>query len=80
MSIEKQDDLGFVHEVTKSEHVLIHHNGQLAATLRGAKAAAFIKKMNSLTFSKQQQLMARVTGNYKRGNERFSKNHPRNRF
>ena len=26
-----------------------------------------------------QQLMARVTGNYKRGNERVARQHPRNR-
>lgn len=27
----------------------------------------------------EQQLMARVTGNYKRGNERVAREHPRNR-
>jgi hypothetical protein len=30
-------------------------------------------------FVSQQQLMARPTGSYKRGNERSTKNHPRNR-
>jgi hypothetical protein len=27
----------------------------------------------------EQELMARVTGNYRRGNERASRDHPRNR-
>jgi len=26
-----------------------------------------------------QELMARITGNYKRGNERIARDHPRNR-
>ena len=79
MSIEYQGDLGFVHRVTNYGNVLISHKGKLATTLRGSKAITFIEEMNALSFFEQQQLMARVTGNYKRGNERLSRNHPRNR-
>jgi len=79
LSIEYQDDLGFVHRVTKNRNVLISRKGKLAATLRGSKAIIFIEEMNALSFFEQQQLMARVTGNYKHGNERLSRNHPRNR-
>ena len=32
----------------------------------------------SRTAHDEQELMARVTGNYRRGNERTAKNHPRN--
>ena len=78
MSIEYQGDLGFVHRVIKNGNVSINHKGKLATTLRGSKAITFIEKMNASSFSEQQQLMARVTGNYKRGNERLSKKHPRN--
>ena len=68
-------DLGFVYTAVKNGNVLIKHHGKLATTLRGSKAGAFMRKMSLLDFKGQQQWMARVTGNYKRGNERLSKNH-----
>ena len=74
-----QGDLEFTHHINKNGDVLIAHHGKLATTMRGSKAAAFLAKMDKLTFPQQQQLMARATGNYKRGNERLSKNHPKNR-
>lgn len=54
----------------------IHHRGHLATTLRGQRAAAFLDEIGS---GDDQLLMARWTGNYKRGNERVARNHPRNR-
>jgi hypothetical protein len=72
-------DLGFAHTVSKNGTVLIRHHGKLATTLRGEKALAFAKKVASLTGAQQQQFMARLTGNYKRGNERLAKNHLKNR-
>lgn len=47
--------------------VVIRHHGRVATTLRGAAAARFLADVER---SDPQQLMARVTGNYKRGNER----------
>lgn len=79
MTENGESDLGFGYTPVKNGSVLIKHNGKLAATLRGTKAATFLKKMETLHFNEQQQWMARVTGNYKRGNERISKNHVKNR-
>ena len=76
--MESQPDLGFRHQVTKSGTVLINHHDKLATTLRGPKADAFLEKVNALPFAAQQQLMARLTGNYKRGNERRARKHFRN--
>jgi len=62
-----------------SEHgceVRINHFGRHAATLRGAAAQQFLADVES---GDQQELMARVTGNYTHGNERLARNHPRNR-
>ena len=73
------DDLGFTHFVTKSNAVLIERDGKVVTTVRGSKANDFLVKMNASTIPQQQQLMARITGNYKRGNEKLSKNHPKNR-
>ena len=79
MTASGESDLGFVYTAVKNGNVLIKHNGKLATTLRGSKAETFIEKMGALNFSEQQQWMARVTGNYKRGNEKTSKNHVKNR-
>ena len=78
MTSLRNGDLGFVAETAKSGAILVYHHDRLATTLRGGKAAEFQTNMGKLTFAKQQQLMARITGNYKRGNERTAKNHPRN--
>ena len=59
--------------------VLINHGGTLAATLRGAAATKFLAKAEGASDQAQQQLVARVTGNYKHGNERQARGHPRNR-
>lgn len=72
-------DLGFSHRVGKSGAVEIHHHGRLAATLRGTDAEDFLGDLDAGSFADGQQLMARLTGNYKRGNERLAASHPRNR-
>ena len=63
------NDLGFSYQSTKSGSVLISRNGKLVTTLGNANAEMFLKKVPSLSAPEQQQIMARVTGNYKRGNE-----------
>jgi hypothetical protein len=73
------DDLGFDFQTRKGGDVQILHHGRLATTLRGQRAADFLEDMDDCDFDDQQQIMARLTGNYKRGNERVAKNHPRNR-
>ncbi|MFT5194674.1 MAG: hypothetical protein ACI9EW_003059 [Cellvibrionaceae bacterium] len=75
---EKDTDLGFSYQISKSSVILINHHGKQVTALRGKSAAEFSKKMANLDFAGEQQLMARVTGNYKRGNERQGKNHLRN--
>ena len=67
------DDLGFTYLQTKAGIVFIRHHGKLASELRGTAAEAFIKRIAGATFKAEQQLMARLTGNYKRGNERVAK-------
>ena len=66
---------GFEYTLQGSE-VVITHCGKLATTLRGGKAAAFLEDVEH---DDPQELMARLTGNYRRGNERQARNHPRNR-
>jgi len=66
---------GFTFTVRGSE-VLIDHLGRPATTLRGAAAERFLADVEQ---TESQELMARVTGNYRRGNERVARQHPRNR-
>jgi len=51
----------------RGAEVLITHHGRPATTLRGRRAADFLQDVES---GDPQELMARLTGNYKRGNER----------
>jgi len=60
----------------KNGDVVITHRGKSASVLRGSKADDFVSEAGD---GDAQQLMARLTGNYKRGNERQARQHPRNR-
>jgi hypothetical protein len=73
------DDLGFTVRTLKNGEVCILHHGRVAATLRGARASAFLDELAEGSDADGQQLMARLTGNYRRGNERLAQKHPRNR-
>lgn len=72
-------DLGFTYK-EKNGALEIFHRNKKATTLRSDKAREFKLEVEFLDFDGQQHLMARLTGNYKRGNERLAKNHPRNRL
>ena len=67
---------GFTYRLRKNGEVEVLHHGRPSAVLRGAAAARFLLEVDS---DDPQELMARVTGNYKHGNERTARNHPRNR-
>ncbi len=57
---------GFTFEQRKSGEIVVRHNGKLATTLRGKSADKFLSDIER---HPEQHVMARVTGNYKRGNE-----------
>jgi hypothetical protein len=78
MAADANADLGFDFEVRQSGEVAIFHRHRLAAILRGQAAQQFVVQANELSDAALQQVMARVTGNYKRGNERTAADHPRN--
>lgn len=56
--------------------VVIRHHGRRATTLRGSAAQRFLAAVQD---DDPQELMARLTGNYRHGNERAARDHPRNR-
>jgi hypothetical protein len=67
---------GFRFEARSSGTVVILHGDRVATTLRGPRAAAFLEEVAA---GDPQEVMARATGNYRRGNEREAANHPRHR-
>ena len=67
---------GFSWIERKSGEIVIEHDGRQATVLRGRRATDFLEEISS---GDEQEVMARATGNYKRGNERQARKHPRNR-
>ena len=62
--------LGFAWRRTKDGRVRISRDGRVVTILAGARAEAFLRRAEGLDAAGAQQLMARATGNYRRGNER----------
>lgn len=79
MDDQPHDDLGFSWRATKGGGVAIQRAGRIVTILRGAAAREFLAAAEGADDRARQQAMARVTGNYKRGNERLASRHPRNR-
>lgn len=66
---------GFSYSERGDGSVVVTHHGRHATTLRGDRAAQFLAEVDA----DPQGVMARWTGNYRRGNERTARDHPRNR-
>lgn len=62
----------FDYHVTKDNKVLIYWYGRLVTTLANKQAQKFLRSAEAKG-ADVQQLMARFTGNFKRGNERTGK-------
>ncbi|MFF7263682.1 hypothetical protein ACFZCL_25895 [Streptomyces sp. NPDC008159] len=67
---------GFTYTEHTDRTVTIEHHGRAATTLRGPRADRFLTEVAA---GDPQLVMARWTGNYRRGNERTAREHPRNR-
>ena len=63
---------GFTYETRRAGDVVIRHHGRVATVLRSRKAEAFLQDVAT---GDPQALMARLTGNYKHGNERTINRH-----
>ena len=67
---------GFAYTERSDGSVRITRYGKPVTVLRGDSAARFLADVQH---GDAQHLMARVTGNYRHGNERAARSHPRNR-
>lgn len=71
------DEHPFVFRSTAAGEVRIERGGRVVTILRGDSAAAFLRAVSRADAAGGQRLMARATGNYRRGNERVARSHPR---
>ncbi len=69
---------GFAHDVRRDGSVVLTHHRAHATTLRGSRATEFLAEVCDASDERAQESMARWTGNYKHGNERQARQHPRN--
>ena len=60
----------FDYQPTKNGQIRIYRSGQPVSVVAGAQAEKLLTKLERADEDAQQQLLARATGNYKRGNER----------
>ncbi|WP_090978447.1 hypothetical protein [Paenibacillus sp. CF384] len=75
-SIDKRNRLDeevFTYRVTKDNKVFISYMGRQVTSLAGKEADKFLSRISGVDFKTAQLAMAKVTGNFKRGNEKDSK-------
>lgn len=64
------DNEVFTYQISKEKKVFISWNGKQVRVLKGKEAQKFISTIMGLDEKGVQLVMAKVTGNFKRGNER----------
>ena len=67
------DDEVFTFREGKDQKVFIFWHGKQVKILKGKQAQKFLAKVISLEHKEAQLVMAKATGNFKRGNERQNK-------
>ena len=70
-------NLGFSFELDH-EIVVFYRHGKEIKRIKGLEAQKFLDFTKLQSTEKIQIQIAKLTGNYKRGNERKARNHPRN--
>ncbi|WP_394184743.1 hypothetical protein [Metabacillus halosaccharovorans] len=70
------DQTPFSYRVNKDKTIFLEYYGRQVKILKGKEADKFLRKVNEAENEKDVQLvMAKITGNFKRGNEREGKDH-----
>ncbi|WP_175639045.1 hypothetical protein [Metabacillus schmidteae] len=68
------DETPFSYRVNKDKTIFLEYYGRQVKILKGKEAEKFLRKVNQAENEKDVQLvMAKITGNFKRGNEKEAK-------
>ena len=62
----------FSYRALKNGSVLLEHHGRTVKTISGDEAERFLKRITDLAGLAVQLVLAKLTGNFKRGNERIA--------
>lgn len=68
------DEEVFTYKITKDKKVFISWHGKQVTILSGKKSEEFIDNIEDADFHERQLIMAKATGNFKRGNEKGRRN------
>jgi hypothetical protein len=63
----------FSYRALKNGSVLLEHRGRTIKTISGDEAERFLKRIADLEGLEEQLVLAKLTGNFKRGNEGIAK-------
>lgn len=65
------DESPFSYQITKDNSVFIEYHGKRVKILKGKEAEKLLERIEEAEDEKEEQLiLAKITGNFKRGNER----------
>lgn len=59
------------------EKVLVYFNNKMIMTVAGKNAAKLMAKLSSADDFQEQLILAKITGNFKHGNEKMGKSSPK---
>lgn len=69
----KLDTEPFTYEITKENKILIYWQGKQVSTLKGKSSEKLRNQLKNANAREVQLYLAKVTGNFKRGNEKDNK-------
>lgn len=67
------DEEPYSYKITKDNKVFLYWYGKQVSMLRGKESERFIRKVENVDKKEAQLVMAKLTGNFKRGNEKHNK-------
>ncbi len=73
------DEQPFAYTERKDGSVAVMHGGRTVSVIAGKDAARLLAKLSNASPQDVQLALAKITGNFKRGNERAAGSHSRNR-
>ncbi len=66
----KLNEEPFSYKVSKDKKVFIYWHGRLVMTLKEKDSSKFLERIEYVELKEAQLIMAKVTGNFKHGNEK----------
>jgi hypothetical protein len=67
---EKFTEEVFSYKVSKDKKVFISWYGKQVMIIKGKDSEKFLARISDADFQQSQMIMAKITGNFKRGNEK----------